>query len=161
MAQKTPRGAALAFFEGLFAAPGDECILWPYSRNDAGYGVFSKPRGGVNSAIVSRCACERANGAPSHPNLEAAHTCGRGHLGCVNPRHLAWKSTQENRDDQLVHGTRNFGERNGKSKLTVDQVREMRRQRGAVSQRLLAARFGIDQSTVSDIQRGKRWGATP
>ena len=52
------------------------------------------------------------------------------------------------------------GNRNGKAVLTTEQVLEMRElyARGGMSQRALAARYGIRQSAVSRIVTGKRWG---
>lgn len=54
------------------------------------------------------------------------------------------------------------GARNGQSKLTDEQVVEIRRliaQR--VSQTLIAERFGIEQSLVSQIKRGRAWRHLP
>ena len=52
-----------------------------------------------------------------------------------------------------------FGERNGRAKLTVDQVREIRRLRAdhGVSLLHLGQRFGVSKSAVSTIIRGERW----
>lgn len=49
------------------------------------------------------------------------------------------------------------GEYNGSAKLTESKVRELRLLRGVRSQRDLAAEYGIDQTTVSDIQLNKSW----
>jgi DNA-binding transcriptional regulator YiaG len=59
--------------------------------------------------------------------------------------------------DMVDHGTSPKGERNGSSRLSEDQVREIRSLRGRVSQRKIAQTFGIAQMTVSDIQRRKSW----
>ena len=160
MAQKTKRGAATRFFRDVVAShahPAD-CIIWPFARNNSGRAVFGKRRGAIRSAIVSRVVCSEVHGFPPEPEYEAAHTCGNGHLGCINPRHLEWKTSKDNKADQLEHGTRNSGERNGKAKLTVSQVLEIRSFNGSLKQRLIAERFGIDPSAVSDIINRHRWG---
>lgn len=53
----------------------------------------------------------------------------------------------------LGHG---FGERNGQSRLTEDQVRAIFARAGE-SAGALAREFGVNQTTVSAIRRGKLW----
>lgn len=43
------------------------------------------------------------------------------------------------------------------NKLTEEQVREVRRLRGKVSQRKLAKRFGVSQTAIYYIQSGQNW----
>lgn len=159
MAQKTPRGAALAFYRNVVQSHEQraECILWPFARNERGYAVFGKRRGLLNTCLVSRLVCMEVNGPPPSSKSEAAHTCGDGHGGCINPRHLEWKTSKQNKDDQIIHGTRNKGERNGHARLTVSQVRQIRSLVKAHPQRAVADMFGVDQSHVSNIVRGKQW----
>ena len=164
MAQKTKRGAAVEFCRHVILAHviladfhPHECISWPFARNGSGRAVFGKKRGLVQSPLVHRVVCSVVHGQPPSADHEAAHTCGNGHLGCINPRHLEWKTSKDNKADQLRHGTRNHGERNGMSKLTAEQVAEIRSLRGMTPQKVLADRFGIDQSAVSDIQLRKLW----
>jgi hypothetical protein len=54
-----------------------------------------------------RVMCEIAHGPKPAPGFVAAHTCGKGREGCVNPRHLRWASQKENMADKLLHGTSN------------------------------------------------------
>ncbi|HET8627441.1 MAG TPA: HNH endonuclease [Thermomicrobiales bacterium] len=49
------------------------------------------------------------------------------------------------------------GELNGSSRLTADQVREIRRLGATTSQRAIAQAFGVHFSTISGIISGKRW----
>lgn len=50
------------------------------------------------------------------------------------------------------------GELNGRAKLTVDKVREIRQlQARGMSQDEIARLFGVRQSTISDIVLGKNW----
>lgn len=32
--------------------------------------------------------CELVYGKPPMPKHQAAHNCGKGNLGCINPKHL-------------------------------------------------------------------------
>lgn len=131
---------------------GDDCLEWPFSRS-RGYGQVA-----INRVVkkAPRVMCEMAHGAPPAPGLEAAHSCGNGHLGCINPRHLSWKTRTENRRDRTAHGRTARGEF-GKSKLLPDQVREIRRLGDTVSKEELGRRYKVSPSTIGKIIRFERW----
>jgi len=155
LAGNTPRGKALEFFiDVVLPYTEDDCLIWPFSRTSEGYArVWHEGR----LVSVHRLACERIHGPPPTDKHEAAHSCGNGHLGCVNPRHLSWKTRKENEADKILHGTIACGKRHGSSKLTADDVREIQNLIGTMKQFDLAKIFGISQSTISDIKRGKLW----
>jgi hypothetical protein len=133
---------------------GYECLAWPFTKDSGGYGRVSIDG---KKVAVSRYVCELVHGAPPTPEHEAAHSCGKGHDGCISPIHLDWKTPAQNQADRLVHGTSNSGERNGCSKLTEAAVREIIALKGVGYQRNLAARFGVSPQAISDIQAGRRW----
>jgi hypothetical protein len=101
--------------------------------------------------------CIMAHGEPELQGLEAAHSCGKGSSGCVNPLHLSWKTTQDNERDKIEHGTTNRGERHGCHKLTEDQVRLIRKTKGTVSSSDMAMKFGVSSSTVDGIRAMRTW----
>lgn len=76
----------------------------------------------------------------------------------MNPRHLSWKTHAENMADTLVHGTSTRGERHGYAKLTERDVREIVVLKGEMAQRVIGVRYGVSQSLVSLIHRGRAWG---
>jgi len=152
----TAKGAAYQFFLDALASQGSDCILWPYSVNIGGYATM---RHEGRKRIVSRVVCERVHGAPPTPKHEAAHSCGRGSMGCIAPCHLSWKTGRQNNADKIEHGTHSWGEARWNAKLTVEAVREIRALRGMVTQKELAARFGVSSATVQAAQMGKSWGA--
>jgi hypothetical protein len=141
--------------EVALAYDGDECLRWPFSVDRKGYGMVV-----VNGQhqIASRVVCERAHGAPPTTLHQAAHSCGNGHEGCVNKRHLSWKTRAENEADKIIHGTSNRGERCGAAKLTEPQVREIRRLAGGMSHGRIAKQFGVARQTISKVISGDRWG---
>lgn len=131
----------------------DECVEWQFSQITHGYGVFTKNR--VRHR-VHRFVCEAVNGPPASDKLDAAHSCGN--RLCINPRHLRWATRKENCADRLLHGTENVGERNGQAKLTETDVREIRRLlESGEKLRVVAERFGISVSHVSDIKSRNNW----
>jgi hypothetical protein len=150
-----PHGEPIRFFkEVVLAYGGDECLIWPYGRS-SGYGVVD-----INhkKKYVHRLACEAENGPAPTPDHEAAHTCGKGGVGCVARRHLSWKTGLENSADKFIHGTVTRGSRHGNVKLTEDAAREIRELQGAVPWADLAKRFGVSVRTVRDVQCRRRWG---
>ena len=153
---ETPeRGMALAFFrEVVLPYEGDECLIWPFWRGTDGYGRVNID-GQV--CIVSRLACEEANGPAPTPDHQAAHSCGKGKSGCVSKRHLAWKTQSENEADKLIHGTHNRGVRHPQAKLTEEHVREIRRLSGQTKQSEIADRYGVTFQTISAIVCGRKW----
>lgn len=86
--------------ETVLAHNGAGCLIWPYTRDGYGYGRIWW---GGKMESVHRIVCERADGPPC--GREVAHECGNGHLGCVSPLHVRWKTHAENMADKARHGT--------------------------------------------------------
>jgi len=150
-------GTTAAYYaETVVPYEGDECLIWPFAKNADGRAVMSTwPKPGMQ--LVHRRLCGDVHGEPPTPLHDAAHSCGKGNLGCVNKRHLRWATKSENEMDKVGHGTSNRGEQHGAHKLTEADVREIRAMRGREKQADLARRFGINNSLVSMIQTRKRW----
>lgn len=73
---------------------------------------------------------------------------------------LAWGTSKENYQDQLLHGTQGVGEQHHASKLTSVQVLDIRaRVIAGESQKNIAAAYGINQRHVSDIKHARTWRA--
>jgi hypothetical protein len=103
--------------------------------------------------------CILAHGEPELPKHEAAHSCGKGHLGCVNPKHLSWKTPAGNCADKRAHGTDNRGARNGKTRLSAQDVDFIRS--APPNLKALMDRFGVSKGCISKIRNGSRWSAPP
>lgn len=146
-------GKAKDFFDMAAIYGGDDCLLWPYSRNSDGY-----PCGGWDGALykIHRLMCETAHGPQPSPQHEAAHNCGVRH--CVNPRHLRWATHAENMADTKRHGTSPSGERSGRAKLSWELVRTMRAcfSNGSTKKEISEA-FGIHYNTVDHVIENRRW----
>ncbi|MBB3411196.1 hypothetical protein FHT87_005149 [Rhizobium sp. BK316] len=154
ISKTTPGDPEKYLYDVVLSYNGDECLIWPFGRVSTGYGLV---RIDGKSALVSRFVCEKICGPAPSITHEAAHSCGKGHLGCATKRHLSWKTPTENKADQLIHGTRARGTKHGNAKLTEAAVETIRSLCGKAKQAEIAQRFGVDQSVISRVQSGKRW----
>lgn len=123
------------------------CLIWPFSLNQGGYANY-----GDKGLIVSRLMCEWRNGPAPEDKPEAAHECGRGREGCVNPLHVNWKSHSENMLDTYAHG-----KRPRRFMLTPEQVDEIRSLEGRMRLRDIAEKFGVSDTNIRQIHQGKIW----
>jgi len=84
-----------------------------------------------------------------------------GDRGNPHKDNLLYGTQNENEADKKLHGRTNNGERNGQSKLTrkdVSDIRELLAK--GVYQKEIATMFGVVQSLISQIHRGKIWNET-
>lgn len=149
------RNRIIPWLEAHASFDGDDCLTWPFAVNDKGRGQV-KLRG--KHVPASRYMCELAHGKPPTPEHEAAHSCGKGHQGCVNPKHLRWATSVENKADMVEHGTRIRGEKCWNARLTESAVLAIREFAHTMSKPAIASMFGIDTYHVTRIIRGERWG---
>lgn len=85
-----------------------------------------------------------------------------GTAGDDRPENLAWGTQAENMRDMVDHGTSTHGKKNPMAKIGEDQVMEIRnRWASGESPTLLAQEFGLTQSGVQDIIRGRTWQRLP
>jgi hypothetical protein len=68
---------------------------------------------------------------------------------------LRWATQAENEADKARHGRNMAGVRHHQHKLTEEQAREIKD--SAETGRVLARRFGISETQISDIRNGKAW----
>jgi hypothetical protein len=125
------------------------CHEWQASLNRGGYGKFNS-YGGRNSDPAHRVAY-RLFVAPVPAGVHVLHHCDN--RKCVNVDHLFLGSTIDNVADMDAKGRRGT-----KSKLTykdVDTIREMLANR--YSQKVIAKKFMVHQTTISRIERHKTY----
>jgi hypothetical protein len=98
--------------------------------------------------------------APIPEGLKALHHCDNPI--CVNPAHLFLGTTSDNALDAVQKGRqippkkRGMGIRNGRGKLTDEQVAEIRRRyRPRHNGKALAAEYGVGLQCVVDIAVGR------
>jgi hypothetical protein len=125
--------------------PHDWCLIWPFARDGrVGRGSMNG-RGARRSEWAHRVMCEMVHGDAPPDRPQAAHTCGNGHKGCVNPRHLVWKNNSENQRDRAKHGR---FQPQWKKRFTPSMIEELRSLRPQMTQMELAERFECSLGTV-------------
>lgn len=152
LAGGTSNGAPMQWLHDHLNHTGDECLVWPFARSRNGRGWIRVTQG---NGMPHQVMCKLRHGEPPTPEHEAAHSCGNGHLGCVNPIHLRWATKAENEADKLIHGTRARGERHGAAKLTEADVLAIRASTSPIQE--IAETFGISQATGRHIKNRKIW----
>lgn len=155
---RTPKGTPEAHIDWLLAHQehsGGECLTWPFRTKPNGRGALFYE--GIDQ-FAHRVMCRLAHGEPPSPEHAAAHSCGKGHLGCVHPGHLRWATLVENSADRLLHGTDVRGDKHPRVKLTERQVFAIRELSHTVSRAALTSLFDIKRSQVGRIIRGESWG---
>jgi hypothetical protein len=151
---RAKKGAPLAWLLAHKDHQGDGCLTWPFGVKSNGYGQLFYHGKNVGA---HRLMCEIAHGAPAGNVNSAAHICGKGHLACVNPRHLQWKTPRENHADKILHGTHLSGEMMGGSTLTNGEVIAIIALRGKLPLAQVAELFGTTTGQVSRIQMRMGW----
>lgn len=150
-------GEGMEFLRSLLTTVSYECIRWPFATREDGRGtVWFNGR----QELAHRAMCRLAHGEPPSDKHVAAHSCGKGHQGCVNPNHLRWATQAENAADMVEHGTRQYGEANPAAHLSADAIAEIRSLRDAGSQRAIATQFGVSKTTVHRIWAGTIWSGS-
>jgi predicted DNA-binding protein (UPF0251 family) len=131
------------------------CWIWQGSLRTAGYGqinVHDRPEG---AHVVSFEAFK----GPVPEGKEVCHTCDV--RPCCNPEHLFAGTHKENVADMWAKGRgvkppRVTGKRHHKATLTDSEVAELCKLRASgLSQREVAKRFGVSQSTVWRLFHGE------
>ena len=91
------------------------------------------------------------------PRPTPRHQCchNDGNYRNNNPKNVRWGTVRENFEDRKKHGTHPSGVLNARSRVTEDQVREIRRSNE--NQHVLAARYGLSQQAISAIKKRVSW----
>ena len=156
------RPLAERFHEKVDRRESDECWPWTAGTTGKGYGQLRKGAPSRRMLLAHRISYELVNG-PITKDLQVLHSCDNP--PCVNPKHLFLGTVTDNMRDmeQKGRGKRpdSKGEKNGRAKLTVKQVAEVRRDyvRGSHTHGLksLAKKYGVHFSLIGFIVRGECW----
>jgi hypothetical protein len=158
-----PRVSVLERFEALTCPePNTGCLLWTaFAAGEAGfeYGRFMLYEGPVRDGLLVEQLAHRVSWrlyrGPIPDGLWVLHKCDTPQ--CVEPTHLFLGTALDNKRDCIAKGRdRNAsGEDNGNARLTAADAEFIRN--SSETGTAMAERFGIAQSTVSQIRRGQTW----
>lgn len=139
-------GKGIQWIRAHLGRTSDQCLRWPFAYDTA------VGRGRLGYEGVSwwahRLMCTLAHGPAPEGKPQVAHSCGNGHMGCVNPKHLSWSDQFENQRDRRKHGTAVTTRTGRRSKLTLDQIERIRALKGKQPQMTTARQFGISHANV-------------
>ena len=152
------------FIRKVANAVSDECIFWPYGKDNNGYG-FVNHKGRKQKA--HRLALMIATGRSPGPGIEACHSCDNP--GCVNPAHLRWGTHADNMLDMVVRGRTARPRRRrepvksrrgsgGTPKLSESLVKEMRALPISVKPTSeYVAETGACRGSIAQARGGSSW----
>lgn len=138
----------------------DECWPWTASLKREGHGNFWVGYDALGRAVMDRAhrvGWQLAHGG-SPGALHVRHKCDNP--ACQNPAHMELGTHLDNMRDMCERKRYKvvLGSKHGKSKLVESDIRNMRElYASGATQVSMAEMFGISQSNVSDIVRGKIW----
>lgn len=146
---------------------GSDGTVWSTARNRVSQKKVVIGAYGYELAMLSRD--NRSYAKPVHRLVLETFVgdCPEGmecrHLdGCrTNNKleNLCWGTRKQNASDRVRHGTTRRGERHPMAKLSPDSVQKIRDEyaAGGISQSALGKKYGVSQTLVGLIARGKIW----
>lgn len=134
--------------------PNSGCWIWDGATQWNGYGAIAK---GGRTVSAHRAHYEFIHKVTLAREIDVCHRCDN--RSCVNPDHLFAGTRRENMQDCAKKGRIKVpelaGHKSPSAKLTVDQVRAIRRD--SRSNRALGRVYGVDKGTISNIRKGLTW----
>lgn len=146
------------FWERVDRRREDECWIWRGAVGVGGYGVTRLNKNYTPRTFLAHRLALWFSGVEFSREAKVLHSCDTPL--CCNPRHLRIGTQSENVRDMHERNRRaSFkGERNGRAKLSREDVVEIRRLLAAgLSQEKVAKRFGVWQTNIGRIARRETW----
>lgn len=137
---------------GWIVGGDTNCWVWNGRRTTRGYGK------GRRDTLIHRLAYETWVG-PIPEGHVVRHKCDNP--PCINPDHLETGTQADNSRDMVERGRMQDqrGARGPRARLTGEEVQDIRTEyaKGVLTQQMLAEVYGLTQSGVSTIVRGRTW----
>jgi hypothetical protein len=129
--------------------PEGGCWVWMGTTTVRGYGQLIKD----TKKLSAHRASYEAFVGPIPKGINVCHTCDN--VSCVNPNHLFLGTQKQNLQDMARKGRSTRGEKNARSKLSEEQVNQIRMMDGTCS--FISKIFNVSSSAISAIKLKKRW----
>ena len=134
---------------------GKERILKPVI-DSKGYNKVNLCKSGVRYAETIAVLVLTTFISNRPPKYDSSHLDGN----CLNNKlsNLKWETRKQNLHRRVEHGTLNSGIKHGRSKLKnkdVFRIRQLLKEN--VVQRIIANKFNVHESIISDIKYNKLW----
>lgn len=136
-------------FFSRFAKLENGCWQWRAHTDKDGYGILP----GTNKNTRSHRLSYEIHIGEIPEGLIVCHHCDNP--GCVNPNHLFVGTPKDNANDALQKGRHYIGEKNGRSKLTAENIKQILS--STMSGQQLANKFGVTRSTINNVRKGVTW----
>lgn len=127
----------------------DECWEWTGCKRE-GYGRFWD---GKRMVQATHFVWEFHTGQKVLKGMDVCHRCDN--RVCVNPNHLFIGTRKDNMRDCVRKERQARGRDHGHSKLTDQDVIQIRNNPGTQEQ--IATEYGVIRQTISKIKRLERW----
>lgn len=127
-----------------------ECLIYPFRWEEGHYPKYKHKGKGYNWP-VHRMMCEYRLGPAPSPDHHAAHSCGRGLVGCVNGIHVSWKTPSQNQFDRFDAPVK------PRYKLTPEIADKIRLMSDTMLPGDIARQFGVTVRNVRFVLDGKAW----
>jgi hypothetical protein len=155
--QKQLHGLSLLERWDAYVERSTGCWEWSGYRDPNGYGRLNI---GNRPILAHRISWEIHHG-PITPDQHVCHRCDNP--SCVRPEHLFLGDQVRNMADKMAKKRHRYGvsrgEAHGCSKITAEQVQEIRAAEGTNTE--IAKRFQLSRTQTRDIRSRKSWRHLP
>lgn len=138
--------------EHIQVVPGEGCWEWDAGRGSHGYGELYTTKMECAHRLIWICTH-----GPIPDSLHVLHKCDN--KKCCRPAHLFLGTHRDNMRDAAQKHLLPYGENHSQSKLTEENVREIRSlySKGFMDQYEIGEMFGVGQHQISRIVNKKQW----
>ena len=141
------------FWGNVHTKSDDECWEWQKSITRDGHGRWNI---GGKRVVAHRIAFTLANPHIDINGKVIRHTCDNP--PCCNPSHLLCGTHDDNVQDRVNRGRSACGIHNGRSKLTENDVRQIRKMlKTDVQKTHIAKKYRVDRKVIYNINMCKNW----
>jgi hypothetical protein len=142
------------FLEKVGKKRKNDCIHWNgYKSITSGHGVISIRLNGKSYMYKAHRLAYQFYINEIPKGKLVLHNCNN--VKCVNPYHLRIGTQKENVLDRIKDGTDNKGERHGMSKLTIKQVKKIKKMK--INDLEIAKIFNVSRKAIYDIKHQRTW----